>query len=187
MPNCPVPADIDYLYPLPPRSRNRGRERFLHLRRLTEAVQPVTQAHQRMFPHHARSGVTHHDTDLFAAVALVAMHRTICARRFFLAETAALQPHAGVIQKLPTLRAQTFSRMMMVTAINPHHRRHCFPFPRQTRVRQIVSCFRCGLNHVRPGDQFSSHFHAVIFAQPVQWPLIQVNISRFISPHGKGA
>jgi hypothetical protein len=42
------------------------------------------------------------------------------------------------------------------------------------------------LNHVWPGDQFSSHFHAVILAQPVRRPLIQVNVSRFISPHGKG-
>ena len=93
MPNCPAPADIDYLYPLPPRSHNRGRERSLHLRRLAKAVQPVTQAHQRMFPHHARPGVTHHDADQFAAVALVAMHGTIGARRLFHAEAAALQPH----------------------------------------------------------------------------------------------
>ena len=135
------------------------------LGRVAEAVQPVAQAHDRMFPHHARTGVTHDDAGLLAAVALVAMHRTIGARRFCLAKPAAFQPHFGVIQKLPAFRAKTFRRMMVAAAINPHHRRHSFPFARQPPARQVVFDFCRDMDCDWRGKHFDSCFHAVIVAR----------------------
>lgn len=174
MPNCPAPADIETWFILvhPARSRSsrlRGRERgqgeLLHRRRLAEAVQPVVQAHDRMFPHHARPGMAHYHAGLFAAVALVAMHRTVGARRLFRAETAALQPHAGVVQELPAFRAKTFRRMMVVAAIYPHHRRHRFPFSRQAHASQVVFCFCRGPDCDRLGNHFNRRFHTPILAR----------------------
>ena len=141
------------------------------LGRLAIPIQPVAQAHDGMFPQHARTGVTHHDAGLFAAVALVTMHRAIGARRLFLAEPATLQPHFGVIQKLPAFGAQAGAAggppalPMMVAAINPRHRRHCFPFARQPPASQIVSTFRGDRDCDRCGNQFKSRFHVDIVAR----------------------
>jgi len=118
-----------------------------------------------MFPHHAWPGVAHHHAGLFAAIALVAMHGTVGARRLFPAKPAAFQPHAGVIQKLPAFSTQTFSRMMMFAAINPHHFRHRFPFPRQPPARRIIFCLRGGPNYPRAGGRFSSRSHVIMFAR----------------------
>jgi hypothetical protein len=140
--------------------------RISDLRRRAETVQPVAQAHDRMFPHHARPGITHYGAGLFAAIALVAMHGTVGARRLFLSEAATFQPHFGVIQKLPAFRAKTFRRMMMVAAINLHHRRHRFPFAREAHACQVVLCLCGQSNQIRSGNQFGVYFHAFIFAQP---------------------
>ena len=59
------------------------REQELHFRRAPEPVQPVAQAHDRMFPEHARAGKAHHDLDLFASRALIAMDRALSTGRFF--------------------------------------------------------------------------------------------------------
>jgi len=67
-------------------------------RRLAESVQPVTQAHDGMFPHHARPGVAHHRLDLFAARALVAVDGALGAGWLLRAEAAAFQPRGGIIQ-----------------------------------------------------------------------------------------
>jgi hypothetical protein len=110
-------------------------------RHLAAAVQPVTQAHQRMFPQHARPGVTHDPAHLLAAIALVTMNRTPGTRRFFLAKPAAFQPRVGIIQKLPTVRTQTVARMMPGAAIDTNHGHHRLPFACQPGAGQIISCF----------------------------------------------
>lgn len=194
MPNCPAPADIEgrfvLVHPACSRKirlggRERGRGGLLHRRRLAEAVQPVAQAHDRMFPHHARPGMAHYHAGLFAAVALVTMHGAVGTRRLCPAEAAALQPRTGVIQKLAAFRAQTGGMrippvcseeprksageppalLMMVAAINPHHRRHRFPFPRQAHASQVVFCFCRGPDCDRLGNHFNRRFHTPILAR----------------------
>jgi hypothetical protein len=93
-----------------------------------------------MLPQHARPGIPHDDANLLAAFTLVAMHRTFGARRLFQAKPAAFEPHIGIIQKLPTFRTQTASRVMLVTAINPNHCRHGLPFASQSGAAQIIPC-----------------------------------------------
>lgn len=96
-----------------------------------EAVQPMAQAQEGMFPKHTRSGVAHDAADLVAAVALVAMDRAPGAGGLFRAEAAALQSQAGVGQELPALRAETGTRIMVVAAIDAHQGAHRLPFARE--------------------------------------------------------
>jgi hypothetical protein len=98
----------------------------------------MPQAQDGMPPQHLRAGINHDGAHLFAAFALVAMHRTLRAHRFLRAEMAALQPHLGVIQKLPARRAQTGRRLMPVATENLQHRRHRPPFTGEPHLRKIV-------------------------------------------------
>ena len=94
----------------------------------SETIQPVAQAHDGMFPDHARTGIAHHHPDLLAARGLITMDWAIRASRLFRAEPAAIQPHVGVVQKLPAFPTNSIHRCMMVPAMDANHRFHCFPF-----------------------------------------------------------
>jgi hypothetical protein len=68
-------------------------------RNRSEAVQPVAQTEQWVFPQHPRTCVSHDDFDLFAAVALVAMKWASGACRLFSAESATVQSQTGVVHQ----------------------------------------------------------------------------------------
>ena len=78
--------------------------RTSYFRRFSKSVQPVAQAHDRVFPNHARPGITHHHLDLFAADFLIAMNGALGTRRLFFTEPAAFQSHVGIIQQPLTFR-----------------------------------------------------------------------------------
>jgi hypothetical protein len=144
-------------------------DRESYFRGFSKTIQPVTQAHNWMFPCHARPCVTHHRLDLLAAVALVAMNRTVRTRRLFRAEPAAFQPHRCIIQKPLTFRAWRRRRAMSIPAMDFYHRLHYLPFPVQPSVRKsngfgsrcdACDSVRCAL--------FSDDFHAIIVAHQSQ-------------------
>lgn len=74
-------------------------------RRGSQSIPPVAKAEERMFPEHARAGVTHHDAHLFAAAFLIAVHRAFGAGWLFRAELAAIQSDARVVQEALAFRA----------------------------------------------------------------------------------
>ena len=141
--------------------------RASNLRRFTKTVQPVTHTHHGMLPNHARAGVTHHDPDLLAVMALVAMNRTFGAGRFFLAEPATVQPHARVTQKSQAFRAEPGSRAMLVAAIDSHHRFHRLPFAVQPAAGEGGARRRTSANG-GGSNRFRSPVHAEIVAAPVR-------------------
>ena len=49
-----------------------------------------------MFPEHSRTGKSHDDFDLFATVALVAMHRALGTGGLFFTKMAAIQSQVDV-------------------------------------------------------------------------------------------
>jgi len=81
------------------------------------------------------------------------MHRTLGTHWFLHAEMAALQPHNGVVQKLFAFRAQAVG-VMMVTAINPHHRGHRPPFAGEARLHHIV----LRLHEIILAERVATHF-----------------------------
>lgn len=131
--------------------------------RRAPAVQPVAQAHQRMFPHHARTGVTHDAANLFAPIALIAMHRTFGAGRLFQTEMTSLQPHTRIVQKLFALRAKNGGRVMFIPAIDAHHGLHGLPFSRQAHPGKIIPGFGNRLAHGPQRCRFDGCFHASSF------------------------
>ncbi len=140
-------------------------DRESHFRSFSKAIQPVAQAHDWMFPQHARPGVTHHRLDLLAAVALVAMDRTVRACRLFRAEPAAFQPRRGIIQEPLTFRAWLRRHSVMIPAMDFYHRFHCLPFPVQPSVRESNEFdFRCAACDGVRYALFSGDFHAIIVA-----------------------
>ena len=73
-----------------------------------------------MFPQHSWAGVTHDRADLFPAIFLIAMHRALRASRLFRSKTAAVQPHAGIIEQSPAFPAQP--ALVMILTIDADHR-----------------------------------------------------------------
>ncbi len=93
----------------------------------------MPQGQDGVFPHHARPGIAHHGFDLFAALRLVAMHRTIGAGRFAFAETAAFQTDARIIEQTLARRAELgIWRIVMIAAIADDHRLNCFQLTPQS-------------------------------------------------------
>ena len=84
----------------------------------------MAQTQNRVLPEHSWPGVAHYGFDLLAAVVLVAMHRTVRARRLFTAEPAAIQSHCGIIQKSFALGAETVGGGVIAVAITLNHRGH---------------------------------------------------------------
>lgn len=147
-------------------------ERGSDFRGFSKTIQPVAQAHDWMFPYHARPGITHHRLYLLAAVALVAMDRTVRARRFFRAEPAAFQPHRCIIQKPLTFRAWRLRHAMMIPAIDFYHHFHCLPFPVQPRVRESNGFgFSCDAGDSVRCALVNGNFHAIIIAHQSQKPV----------------
>jgi hypothetical protein len=103
-----------------------------HGGRLVKAIQPMAQAQNRMLPQHARTGVTHHRSDLFAPNALIAMDRTFGTDGLLHSKSAALQPEGSIIQKLPALRAQSRAGMVMALAVTADHSGNGLAFPGKT-------------------------------------------------------
>ena len=126
-------------------------------------VKQMTEAEPWMFQHHARTGVTHHDFDLFATVALVAVDGTFGACRLFLAKPAAIQPHIRVIQKTLAFRTECGRRSVLIATIEFHHRLHCYPFTAQPLAGERDNLRRTTAGGVSQTG-FSGHIHADSFA-----------------------
>ena len=92
----------------------------------------MAQAQNRMLPKHARTGVTHHRSDLFAPGGLITVDRAFDTNGLLQPKTAAVEPHGGIIQQLLALRTKGWPGRVMIPAINGDHRRNGLPFPDQT-------------------------------------------------------
>ena len=103
-----------------------------HGGRLAETIKPMSQAQNRMLPQHARTGVTHHRSDLFAPDVLIAMDRTLGTDGLLRPKPAALEPDGSIIQKLPALRAKGGVDMVMALAVTADHGGNCLAFPGKT-------------------------------------------------------
>lgn len=142
-------------------------KRSLDFRRFPESIEPVIEAHDRMFPDHARAGVAHDDTHLFPPLTLIAMHRALGTGWFFGTKAAALQARIGIVQELFAVRAQFTAGVMMIAAINVRHRRHGFPFAGEAFFSEVILRFPGRLHSGNQFDWFSGHFHAEIVSQAV--------------------
>ena len=85
------------------------------------SVEQMPKTEDRVFPNHLRSRIAHHHSDLFAAIALITMHRTFGAGRLLLAEMAAVQTQVHVVHQLLTLGAQIAS--VLIAAVDMQHGR----------------------------------------------------------------
>lgn len=117
------------LQPWPPRSPARPAPPW-QLRHLAPAIEQVHHGQQRMAPHHARSGVSHHLPDPVALLVPVAVHRTFRTGGLAVTIGTAVQPAMRVLPELAALGAQTDPalRPVMVAAVDPQHGVHRTPF-----------------------------------------------------------
>jgi hypothetical protein len=148
-------------------------------RGLAKTIQPVAQAQHRMLPNHPRACVAHHNARLPAAPVPVTADGTSVARGLFPSETTAFQPHGGVGQKSPALRAQSLCLPMMVAAVDPHHRRNRPPFPREPACRGMLFKWRGRNVHFWCGQRFNDCLHGCILLTPMFAAVIQVKKTRF--------
>ena len=127
----------------------------------------MAQAQQRMPPEHARTGITHHRSDLLAPGGLIAMHRTLDANGLRQPKPAALQPHGGIIQQTLALGAKRCAGAVMVPAITAHHGRNRLPFPGQTLAGKARARVFAAFTGPMPGDSMVSIpvILSVIFAE----------------------
>jgi hypothetical protein len=89
----------------------------------------MAQAQNRVPPEHARTGITHHRSDVFAPSALIAMDWTFGTDGFLEPKPAALQPDGSIIQQPLALRAKRRPGGVMVVTVTTYHRRNRLPFP----------------------------------------------------------
>jgi hypothetical protein len=92
-----------------------------------------------MFPHHPRTRKPHDRLDLRPPVFLVTVHRAFRARRFFLTESATLQPQPDVTHQLPAIVAQS-GTVMLVSAVDAHHGAYRFPLALETSIGELHRC-----------------------------------------------
>lgn len=139
---------------------------------LAKAVEPMAQAHEGVFPKHARARVAHDRLYLVAAGTLVTMHRTFGASWLFDTEAATVKAYRRIIQERLALAAQSVvRRVMMIAAVNVDHGLHGSPFARQPTapLRQGGRDRRLqGGAQLRCICRFKSHRHAVILVQTVR-------------------
>jgi len=98
-------------------------------RLLSQAVNEVKQRQNRMPVNHAGTGIPHHGPDLLPHSGLVAMHRTLGARRFALLERTLVEALPGITQKLSALEAKLFSGSMLAMTIDVDHTLNSLVFP----------------------------------------------------------
>jgi hypothetical protein len=141
----------------------------------------MAQTQNRVLPQHTRTGVTHHDFDLFTPDALIAMDRTLGTDGLVHPKPAALEPDGSVFQKLPALRAKGRVDMVMAFAITADHGGNCFPFPGKTLAgRASDACF--ALCHHWPQVNGFGGFHIIQSTRASHTrsraSLIQVKVTR---------
>ena len=85
-----------------------------------------------MLTQHARTSVPHDRSDLFAPEVLIAMDGTLGTDGLLCAESAALEPEGGIIQKLPALRAKAGTDLVVAPAVTADHCGHGLEFPGET-------------------------------------------------------
>lgn len=105
---------------------------LLNRRNRSKTIPPVSQTQQWVFPQHPWTCISHDDFDLFPAIALVAMDRTLGASRFFSAESATVQSQTGVIHQAFAFVAKVVA--MLVAAVDMDHRFDRLKFAREARV-----------------------------------------------------
>ena len=118
-----------------------------HCGRLAKTIQPMAQAQNRMLPQHARTGVTHHGSDLLAPDALIAMDRALGTDGLVRPKPAVLQPEGGIVQKLPALQAKGRVGIVMAFAVTADHGGNCFPFPGKTLAGRASAAWFALCNH----------------------------------------
>jgi hypothetical protein len=118
----------------------------------------MAQAQNRMLPQHARTGVTHHRSDLFALETLITMDWTLGAGGLVRPKPTALQPDGSIIQKLPALRTKGRVGMVMAFAVIANHRCKRLPFPDKTRANKATAGCFAFFRHWPQAKGFSS-FH----------------------------
>ena len=89
-----------------------------------------------MFDYHLRSGMAHDRADLLAAIALVAMHRTLGAGGLLLAEAATVQPEVDVAHQRLALGAQIAA--MLVATVNMQHGGNGLPFTSKPAIGEFA-------------------------------------------------
>jgi hypothetical protein len=83
---------------------------------------------------HAGTGVPHHSPNLLPHNGLVAMHRTLDARRFILLEWTFVEALPGITQKLAALEAEFISGSMLSTTIDVDHSLNGLVLPCYSRM-----------------------------------------------------
>jgi hypothetical protein len=128
------------------------------------AVNPMAHAHDRVFPHHSRTGIAHDHPHLLASFPLVAVDRAFGAGRFLNAIAAAFQSKTCIGEKLFAFAAKVPGGLMMIAAIDAHHGLHGIPFARQAFAGEIIPGFHGRSGRWGPGlrFRFSNGIHAVI-------------------------
>ena len=114
-----------------------------------QTIEQMPDAEQGMLPKHFRASTAHHRFDLFAAIPLVTVHRTLGTGRFFLAEATAIQTQVHVVHQPLTFLAQAAT--VLAVAVNMHHRRDGPPLARQSGIGKFrppcgLGCRRCCLH-----------------------------------------
>lgn len=113
------------------------------------SVEQMPKTEDRAFPNHLRSRIAHHHSDLFAAIALITVHRTFGAGGLFFPKATAIQPEIHVTHQFVTVPAQIAG--VFITAVNVQHGRDRFPFSGQSSISKLSNCGwhdgRCGCVH----------------------------------------
>jgi hypothetical protein len=141
----------------------------------------MAKTKNRVLPQHARTGVTHHCSDLFAPNALIAMDRTLGTHGLVRTKPAALEADGSIIQKLPALRAKGRVNMVMAFAIAANHGGNCSAFAGKALAGRALSAWIALCRHW-PQVKGIGDFHIIQSTRAshtrTQASLIQVKVPR---------
>src|SRR5574344_1036266 len=79
----------------------------------------------RMIQDHTGTGISHCLTYLLLHLRLVAVDRTLLARRFIFSELTMVQALIGIVKQSRTLFAKPFSCVLLPIAVYLHHLPYC--------------------------------------------------------------
>ena len=88
----------------------------------TQFTNNMFDSHHGMVKYHPRSTITHHLSNLFTHIRLVAMHRTAVASWLCLSKTAMVQTKHSIIEQCLTIRAKSAAALMLLATIQTYHR-----------------------------------------------------------------
>jgi hypothetical protein len=88
-----------------------------------------------MPPEHTGPGIAHHDFDLVAALAFVAMHWAVGTSRLSSAKPATFQSQRSVLEQIMAFATKRAGSSMVATAVTLNHCRDRGPFAFQSAFR----------------------------------------------------